>query len=153
MEVVSNGTSNGAFSSSTAITKDTHKETVIINSLDFTHELVNGENGVSHSTITNTTTTRIPSKIPIVAAPSAPDLFHWPRQNDRGYTIKEEPLGTKSPFKIIVMGAGASGISFCKTAAEKLENVEVVCYEKNDEVGGTWYENRLVILSRGKCRQ
>ncbi|KAH8886537.1 FAD/NAD(P)-binding domain-containing protein [Thozetella sp. PMI_491] len=81
------------------------------------------------------------SKVPLVASPSAPDLFNWPRMNDRGYTIKEEPMGTKRPMKVILLGAGASGIDFLKRAKDKLENVDVACYEKNDDVGGTWLEN------------
>jgi hypothetical protein len=81
------------------------------------------------------------AKVPLVASPAAPDLFGWPACNDRGYRIKEQPMGTKRPMKILVLGAGASGINFLKTAAEKLENTEVVCYEKNADVGGTWFEN------------
>ncbi|CAH0054232.1 unnamed protein product [Clonostachys solani] len=50
-------------------------------------------------------------------------------------------MGTRRPLKIIVLGAGASGINFTKTAQDKLQNVEVLCYEKNNEIGGTWLEN------------
>ncbi|KAJ9157859.1 FAD/NAD-P-binding domain-containing protein [Pleurostoma richardsiae] len=88
-------------------------------------------------------TRTIPSirKVPLVASPAAPELFNWPTTNENGYKIKEEPMGTKRPMKIIVLGAGASGINFLKTAADKLDNIEVVCYEKNADVGGTWLEN------------
>jgi cation diffusion facilitator CzcD-associated flavoprotein CzcO len=40
------------------------------------------------------------------------------------------------------MGCGASGISFAKFAQDELKNVDMVLYEKNSDVGGTWLENR-----------
>ena len=57
-------------------------------------------------------------------------------------TIREEPYGTKKKMRIALLGAGVSGLNFFKFAEEKLENVEIVCYEKNSDVGGTWLENR-----------
>jgi hypothetical protein len=81
-------------------------------------------------------------KIPVTATSKAPELFGWPRTNTRGYTIREEPMGMRKPLRIIVLGAGSSGINFCKIAEEKLKNIKIVCYEKDKEVGGTWYENR-----------
>jgi len=71
-----------------------------------------------------------------------PALYKWPTTNDRGYTIDETPSGTYRPLKIIVLGAGASGINFAKFAQEQLHNVEITVYEKNHDVGGTWLENR-----------
>lgn len=55
----------------------------------------------------------------------------------QGYRITELPFGTKRRMKVIILGAGVSGISFFKRAEEQLENVEIVCYEKNHDVGGT----------------
>jgi NAD(P)-binding Rossmann-like domain len=57
-------------------------------------------------------------------------------------TIREENYGTKKKKRIAMLGAGISGINFFKFAEQKLENVEIVCYEKNHDVGGTWLENR-----------
>lgn len=57
--------------------------------------------------------------------------------------VKEEPLYSKRPLKIICIGAGFSGLTLAyKIKHEhKLENIlELVIYEKNPEVGGTWYE-------------
>lgn len=45
-------------------------------------------------------------------------------------------------LKIIHVGAGASGLLFTHKAKRWLKNYELICYEKNDNVGGTWYENR-----------
>jgi hypothetical protein len=82
--------------------------------------------------------------LPSVASRDAPELYNWTNVNERGYEINEEPMGSKQPMKIVVLGAGASGINFLKTAQDRLENVELVCYEKNKDVGGTWLENTCV---------
>ncbi|OBT97370.1 hypothetical protein VE01_04370 [Pseudogymnoascus verrucosus] len=58
------------------------------------------------------------------------------------YTIREQPFGTKKHMRVVIMGAGISGLNLFKLAEDKLENVDIVCYEKNDDIGGTWLENR-----------
>lgn len=58
------------------------------------------------------------------------------------YTIHEHPLGTARKVRIVIVGAGASGLNAIKTFRERLTNFESVVYEKNPSVGGTWYENR-----------
>lgn len=62
--------------------------------------------------------------------------------HDPAYTIREEPLGTAKQIRIILIGAGASGLNMVRTLRLNLTNYELAVYEKNDEVGGTWYENR-----------
>jgi hypothetical protein len=51
--------------------------------------------------------------------------------------ILERPFGTKQRMRIVIIGAGVSGINFFKKAEEQMENIDIVCYEKNDDVGGT----------------
>ncbi|KAI4599565.1 hypothetical protein KJ359_002012 [Pestalotiopsis sp. 9143b] len=46
------------------------------------------------------------------------------------------------PIRIVVIGAGISGIQFLKDATTQLQNVSISLYDKNDEEGGTWTENR-----------
>ncbi|KAM0324599.1 hypothetical protein ACHAQA_007987 [Verticillium albo-atrum] len=41
-----------------------------------------------------------------------------------------------------MLGAGISGIQFAHDVDTRMENVELEIYEKNPELGGTWYENR-----------
>lgn len=87
----------------------------------------------------------IPVSVGIQEAPPMehrPQAYGWPTTNENGYTIREVPMGTKHFRKAIVIGAGASGLDFAKVQREKLENFECVIYEKNDEVSGTWTENR-----------
>ncbi|EXM21472.1 hypothetical protein RAB80_010040 [Fusarium oxysporum f. sp. vasinfectum] len=45
-------------------------------------------------------------------------------------------------LKIIHVGAGASGLLTAYKAERMLQNYELVCYDKNPVIGGTWYENR-----------
>jgi cation diffusion facilitator CzcD-associated flavoprotein CzcO len=42
------------------------------------------------------------------------------------------------------MGAGYSGLMMAIVVAEKLResNLEFVIYERNRDLGGTWFENR-----------
>lgn len=47
-------------------------------------------------------------------------------------------------MKVIVIGAGWSGIYCGIRIPERLRNVELVIYEKNAGVGGTWYENKYL---------
>ncbi|KAH8901734.1 cyclohexanone monooxygenase [Thozetella sp. PMI_491] len=45
-------------------------------------------------------------------------------------------------IRIIHIGAGATGLCAAYKMERQLDHYELVCYEKNDEIGGTWYENR-----------
>jgi hypothetical protein len=73
---------------------------------------------------------------------SAQDGPPPPETDESGYRIREEPYGTKRRIKVILMGAGASTLNFLKKSEEEMQNLDIVCYEKNDDVGGTWFENR-----------
>jgi cation diffusion facilitator CzcD-associated flavoprotein CzcO len=42
----------------------------------------------------------------------------------------------------IHVGAGVTGLCAAYKMERQLENYELVCYEKNDEIGGTWLEIR-----------
>jgi cation diffusion facilitator CzcD-associated flavoprotein CzcO len=68
--------------------------------------------------------------------PSAPET------DETGYRIREQPYGTKRKLRVVLMGAGASSLNFFKKAEEEMENMDMVCYEKNGDIGGTWLENR-----------
>lgn len=65
---------------------------------------------------------------------------------DPAYQIIEQPIGTRRPIRIACMGAGYSGlmmaIMFSETMKDK--NAELVIYERNKDLGGTWLENRWV---------
>ena len=58
------------------------------------------------------------------------------------YQIRESPMGTERRMKVIFMGAGCSGINFASQAQKRMEHIDLVIYEKNNDFGGTWLENR-----------
>ncbi|KAK0618273.1 hypothetical protein B0T17DRAFT_331851 [Bombardia bombarda] len=58
------------------------------------------------------------------------------------YTVREQPLGSTRHIRIIGIGAGASGLNMLRTLWLNLTDYEVTIYEKNADVGGTWFENR-----------
>ena len=62
------------------------------------------------------------------------------------YVIPTEDFGTPRKLRIIIVGAGASGLNMARHLELHTENTEFVMYEKNPEIGGTWFENRFVIL-------
>lgn len=60
-----------------------------------------------------------------------------------------DPIKTR----IIHVGMGASGLLAAHKAKKMLKNYELVCYEKNDTIGGTWV-SRMAIDGGGltlKC--
>lgn len=65
-----------------------------------------------------------------------------PKTDEYGYTIREEPMGTKRPVRVILMGCGASSLNFFYQAERHMTNLKITCYEKNHDIGGTWLENR-----------
>lgn len=73
-------------------------------------------------------------------AETTPSFINDPSPDD--VTILEQICGTRKKLRVAMLGAGISALQFFKSAEEKLDNVEIICYEKNADVGGTWYENR-----------
>ncbi|KAH6986625.1 cyclohexanone monooxygenase [Ilyonectria destructans] len=51
------------------------------------------------------------------------------------------PIDRNRPMKIIVIGAGMSGIIAGIFFPRAIENLELAIYEKNADIGGTWFEN------------
>lgn len=60
------------------------------------------------------------------------------------FKIKDTPIENLRPLKVIVIGAGYSGIYCGIRIPERLKNVELAIYEKNAGVGGAWWENRYL---------
>lgn len=44
-------------------------------------------------------------------------------------------------LRIIHIGAGATGLCTAYKMRNQLDNYELVCYEKNKSIGGTWFES------------
>ncbi|KAK3935553.1 hypothetical protein QBC46DRAFT_358167 [Diplogelasinospora grovesii] len=56
--------------------------------------------------------------------------------------LSEQPLGSTHPIRIVTIGAGASGLNMARLLRLHVPKLEQVVYEKNPQVGGTWFENR-----------
>ncbi len=69
-----------------------------------------------------------------------PDNIHL----DPNYTILEQPIGTRRPIRVVCLGAGYSGLMMGIVFNERMQdaNAEFVIYERNEDLGGTWFENR-----------
>ena len=46
------------------------------------------------------------------------------------------------PLKVICVGAGISGILAAIKLQQKVQKLDLVIYDKNEELGGTWFENQ-----------
>ncbi|KAJ5345174.1 hypothetical protein N7452_003178 [Penicillium brevicompactum] len=56
--------------------------------------------------------------------------------------ISERAIDEARPLKVIYIGAGISGILAAIKFREAVPNLSLTIYEKNPELGGTWYENQ-----------
>jgi cation diffusion facilitator CzcD-associated flavoprotein CzcO len=65
------------------------------------------------------------------------------------YEVQEEPQvkitqqwhSQPRHLKIIQIGAGPFGLCSIYKMQRQLTDYELTCYEKNSDVGGTWYES------------
>lgn len=66
------------------------------------------------------------------------------RQGATGAPLCDEPILTRRKLRIVCVGAGFSGLTLSHKIQHewKLEDaIDLQIYEKNADVGGTWYEN------------
>lgn len=63
--------------------------------------------------------------------------------DDLAYALSQISMFTPRPLKMAVMGAGFSGMSIAHAVSTgRLKNIDLTIYEKNANLGGTWWENR-----------
>lgn len=58
------------------------------------------------------------------------------------FSLGDFPIDTPRPLKVIVIGAGFSGIAAGIRFLQHVPNIELTIYDKNDGIGGTWWSNR-----------
>ena len=58
------------------------------------------------------------------------------------YVVPERFMNEPRPFRVVCMGAGASGINMVYKMKLALPKIELTVYEKNSDIGGTWWENK-----------
>jgi ribulose 1,5-bisphosphate synthetase/thiazole synthase len=72
-----------------------------------------------------------------------------PSQRDN--VIKEPfdnlPINSRHPLRVVCIGSGYSGLMMAIVMTEKFRdaNLEFQIYEKNQDLGGTWFVNRFVL--------
>lgn len=99
---------------------------------------VNGANGANGATKDATTTTKN-------GATGATTTTNGDsKKTTSEYVIPSEDLGTPRKLRLVIVGAGASGLNMARHLELHTENIDYAIYEKNPEVGGTWFENRCV---------
>lgn len=59
-----------------------------------------------------------------------------------GLTLKDVPVENLRPIRVVVVGAGFSGILAAIRIPERLRNVELAVYEQSERVGGVWWLNK-----------
>lgn len=63
--------------------------------------------------------------------------------DELAYLLSKVPFLTPRPVRIACVGAGLSGLALAHAVETgKLKSVDLTIYEKNADIGGTWYENR-----------
>jgi hypothetical protein len=67
---------------------------------------------------------------------------HSDSKSDESYAILEEPNRRGRKVRVITIGAGASALNFAHDIDTSPLDIELAIYEKNPEIGGTWYENK-----------
>jgi hypothetical protein len=80
------------------------------------------------------------------AAQAQPHSANTPAYQDvdsLAFEMSRVPMRTARPLKIICVGAGISGLNFAhEVETGGFANAELKIYEKNSDLGGTWFENR-----------
>ncbi|KJZ71220.1 hypothetical protein HIM_09363 [Hirsutella minnesotensis 3608] len=93
----------------------------------------------------------MPSQETPKEAAQLPSPYHHEYQPDfdkelaetRRYLAGKPCMKEPRKLRIIAIGAGASSLAFAREVREgRIENAELVLYEKNAGIGGTWWENR-----------
>ncbi|KKY27757.1 putative flavin-binding monooxygenase [Diplodia seriata] len=80
---------------------------------------------------------------PLLTTANEADQRKDPSSNSpAAYKVLEQPSRTGRKLRVIAIGAGASALNFAHDVDTSALDVELVCYEKNAEIGGTWFENR-----------
>jgi hypothetical protein len=60
---------------------------------------------------------------------------------DSVYVVEENVLGHGRPMRVVCIGAGATGLDLAYRVSKHLQSVELQLYDKNEILGGTWFEN------------
>lgn len=57
------------------------------------------------------------------------------------FELPDKAIDDTRPVRVICIGAGFSGVCAAIRLPQRIPNLDLVVYEKNSDVGGTWFEN------------
>lgn len=80
--------------------------------------------------------------------PKPVPTFEHPRSPAR---LENRSIDSYRSIRVVIVGAGISGILACTRFIQKIPNLDLCIYEKNADVGGTWFENRYPGCACGTC--
>lgn len=58
------------------------------------------------------------------------------------YQCRDVPIHANRHLRVICIGAGASGLYLAYKLRKDFTDFTLDIYEKNSDIGGTWFENR-----------
>jgi ribulose 1,5-bisphosphate synthetase/thiazole synthase len=65
-------------------------------------------------------------------------------QRQSRYRVLEQLHSQRVKWKIICVGAGASGLSLAYSCEKRMKDYELTIYERNANIGGTWLKSELL---------
>ena len=70
---------------------------------------------------------------------------------DNEWIVEERSIDHFRPIRVVVIGSGLSGIISSIRLRQRVPNLDLCVYDRNDDVGGTWTENRYPGCACGMC--
>ncbi|KAF4185574.1 hypothetical protein CNMCM7927_006518 [Aspergillus lentulus] len=64
------------------------------------------------------------------------------RPVENKWMVEERSIDEARPLRVVIIGSGISGIIASIRFRQRIPNVDLCVYEKNEDIGGTWFENR-----------
>ncbi|CAI7650847.1 unnamed protein product [Penicillium glandicola] len=71
-----------------------------------------------------------------------PEESHQPPSANHQCAVEERSVDEARRMRVVIIGAGISGIIACIRLIQRVPNIDMCVYDKNGDIGGTWYENR-----------
>ncbi|KAF7557068.1 hypothetical protein G7Z17_g899 [Cylindrodendrum hubeiense] len=68
------------------------------------------------------------------------DIANQTNGNFDEFTIKDAPVENQRPLKVVIIGAGFSGIHSTIRITQRLRNIDLTVYETNEEISGVCYQ-------------
>jgi cation diffusion facilitator CzcD-associated flavoprotein CzcO len=63
-------------------------------------------------------------------------------ETSMAFTLREQPMHANRHLRVMCVGAGASGLCLAYKLKHYFTDFTLNIYEKNEDIGGTWFENR-----------